>query len=109
MSSSRPAPEFAHNRENISMAYRSYEHLMVHWKNDLPETALYELDYERLVEEPEGEKKKLLEFLGLSSDTWNVPASDGGALNTPSFWQARQAIYKTSVGKHARYRNHFAP
>lgn len=96
--------------ECLVVYYEQYLRLMDHWRQVLPPGAIYDLQYESLVEDVEGESKKLMDFLGLGWEP-NVLAfySQDRAVHTASKWQARQPIYKTSRERWRRYESHLGP
>lgn len=95
---------FGHSQRNIVLFAREYEALMEHWRTVLPPDVFYEVRYEELVENPEREIRKLVEFLGLEwEDACLDPASNSRTVTTPSLWQARQPIYRTSVDRWRRF------
>jgi hypothetical protein len=67
---------------------------------------ILELNYEELVEDQEGETRRLLAHCGLdwSEECLNFHAYSG-AVSTPSAAQVRRPIYRDSV---ARWRKHAA-
>ena len=80
--------------------YRAYRGLMDHWRAALPAGALLEVQYEKVVEDVEGEARRLVEFCGLD---WNPACAEffnsKRQVLTPSVAQVRRPIYKSSVGK----------
>jgi len=84
--------------------FRSYQRLMDHWRRLLPADRLVEVDYEELTRTPEPVIRRLIAACGLR---WHNaclrPESNPRAVNTPSKWQARQPIYRTSVARWRRY------
>jgi tetratricopeptide (TPR) repeat protein len=85
------------------------ERLMAHWRAVLPIPVL-ELHYEAMVTDPEAEARRLIDFLGLSWD----PAclrfhQTERTVTTASFWQVRQPLYTTAVGRWRRYEPHLGP
>jgi hypothetical protein len=95
---------FAYKKENIATFYRAYLNYMAHWRAVLPKGCLYEVDYEALVQDPEGEIRAVLEFLGLPwNDACVSHESNKNSVTTPSRWQVRQPTYTTSVHKWRRY------
>ncbi len=100
----RETPDFAHNRENIVFMFRQYQRLMQHWREVLPPDRFMEIDYEELVADPEPIIRKMIEFVGLDwDDACLRHDKNERAVRTPSVWQARQKVYKTSV---ERWRNY---
>ena len=77
----------------------------------LPVTALT-LRYETLVETPEPVCRELLEFLQVDWDpdvlSWHE-AQTGRQIETPSYRQVAQPMYRTSIGRWRRYEDQLAP
>lgn len=100
----RASPDFAHVREHIVFNYRQYLRVMDHWRKVLPEDKFIEVDYEEMTGNREPVIRRLIDFLGLE---WNDACLHHDAnvrvIQTPSMWQARQPIYKSSV---ERWRNY---
>jgi hypothetical protein len=98
-------PAYAFEKSRIVHYYRLHLDLMEHWRRVLPPDSLFEIEYEQLVSEPEPLMRQALHFLGIP---WSDKVLDRSRLerdvNTPSKWQARQALYTSSV---ARWRNYF--
>jgi hypothetical protein len=95
---------YAHDRRDLVHVYRQYERAMSHWRDIVPKENLLEVQYERLVAEPEKVTRELVRFCGLD---WEDGCLDQRAasklVDTPSMWQVRQPIYSSSV---ARWRNY---
>lgn len=97
-------PDFAYNRGDISFAYREYQRVMSHWTRALPPGRMLEAQYESLVEEPEPAIRRLLEYCQLDWDPACLsPEKNERVVDTPSKWQVRQPMYKTSVGRAQNY------
>jgi tetratricopeptide (TPR) repeat protein len=98
-------PNFVYNQENIATFYQAYLTYMEHWRSVLPPDQLHEIEYEGLIERPEETIRGVLAFLGLDWDPACL-AHEGNLqqVNTPSRWQARQPIYKSSLGRGEIYR-----
>jgi tetratricopeptide (TPR) repeat protein len=97
-------PKWFDKRENIVFAYRQYRRLMDHWERILPMDRLFTVDYEDLTSDPEPIIRKLIDFCGLKWDDACLRSHDlQGVIRTPSLWQARQPIYKTSQERWKRY------
>lgn len=97
-------PEFALTRRDILFWYREHLRLMDHWRSILPSEQLLEVSYEDLVERREDVTREMIDFAGLD---WNDACLDHESnmrsVNTPSAWQVRQPIYKTSVERWKRF------
>lgn len=99
-----PRVNFAVSRANIVFMYRQYRRLMAHWRTVIPPDRLLDVDYESLVSDPEPTMRRAVEFLGLPWDPVCLQAGQVESLvTTPSMWQARQPIYKSSVERWRRY------
>jgi tetratricopeptide (TPR) repeat protein len=89
--------------------YLLFDGLMAHWAKVFPGRVL-EVQYERLVEDLEGESRRIVAHLGLP---WSEAClrfhENEAAVATPSAAQVRQPIYKDSIGRWRRYAAHLAP
>jgi tetratricopeptide (TPR) repeat protein len=83
--------------------------LATHWLRVLPLDILA-IDYEDLVSDPEGEGRRLIEFLGLE---WEPACLDfhrtERAVLTASAWQVRQPLYRRSIGRWRCYEPYLKP
>lgn len=97
---------YAHSLENLAFYYDRYRHLMDHWRRVLPKEVFLEVPYEELVEDQETWSRRLIAHCGLEWDERCLAFHETARkVNTPSKWQVRQKIYKTS---RERWRN-YAP
>ena len=97
-------PEFALSRSDIVFWYREHERLMSHWRSVLPADRLLEVRYEDIVEDKEAITRRMIEFAGLPwDDACLHHERNDRAVNTPSVWQVRQPIYKSSVARWKRF------
>ncbi len=100
---------FSYSLEDLGNYYRLYSNLMKHWRRQLP-GFVYDLSYESLLNDLEGESKKLLAFCGLE---WNPACLNfhktERPVETASAVQVRQPIYRSSIARAAHYRSHLAP
>jgi hypothetical protein len=90
---------------NLGHYYRAYAGLMEHWRD--VGIRIRSVDYEDLVESPESNAVALCEAVGLAGS----PASGmrAGHIRTQSAYQARQPVYKSSVGRWRNYEKHLGP
>lgn len=97
-------PLFAYDKANIVAYYRQYRRTMATWREALPSDRLTELEYEDLIADPEPTIRRVVEFCGLPwDDACLHHDQNASAIYTPSRWQARQPIYRTSVKRWRRY------
>ncbi len=102
-------PDMAFSSEFADMAafMRGHDALMQHWKQTL-RVPVHDLDYETLVSDPEAMLARLRDFIGAPArepEAGGNPSGESAPVQSSSVWQARQPVYKTSVG---RWR-HYAP
>lgn len=97
--------DYSYDLLDIAAYYTRFDRTMALWREALPGRIL-ELSYEALIEDQEGESRRLLAHCGLD---WTDACLDfhhhAGAVSTPSAAQVRRPIYRDSV---ARWRKHAA-
>ncbi|RWO91977.1 sulfotransferase [Mesorhizobium sp.] len=93
----------------LGLYYREYDRLMRHWNGVFP-GLIFENRYEKLVDDQEAQSRRLIDYLGLPWDDACLRFFDrDGSVNTPSRWQVRQPIYKSSVKRWKNYENEIQP
>lgn len=101
---------FSSDLGDLGAALKTSEMLMAHWQEWLPEGALIEIDYEKMVTDTASETRRLLDFLALPwADECLQFANIERAVTTSSLRQVRQGIYQESVGRWRRFEAHLAP
>ena len=97
------AHRYAYDQRELGEYWVMYREHMDYWERLFPGRAI-DLDYDRLVADPETEARALIEALGLS---WDPACLDVTAnrrkVKTLSVYQARQPIYRSSSKKWRRY------
>ncbi len=100
---------FATDLGDLARVWRLHERMRERFEETLP-NPLHVLDYEALVQQPEQEIRRLLEFLGLPFEPACLRFHEGaGAIRTASFFQARQPLYRDSIGRWRGFARHLAP
>jgi hypothetical protein len=90
--------------------FYSYQRLIDHWRKVLPSDRFVEVDYEELTRAPELVIRRIVAACGLTwDDACLRPESNPRAVKTPSKWQTRQPIYRTSVARWRRYEPWLGP
>ena len=90
--------------------FRSYQRLVDHWRTVLPPDHFLEVDYENLTSAPEPVIRRIIAACGLPwHDACLRPESNPRAVKTPSKWQTRQPIYRSSVARWRRYEPWLGP
>jgi tetratricopeptide (TPR) repeat protein len=107
--------EFAHGQPFsfdlgfLGRFYRDYERLMAHWRTVLPTPPL-DVPYEALVADQEGWSRRLVAHIGLDWDERCLAFHRAERqVHTASFWQVRQPIYSSSIGRWRHYAKHLGP
>ena len=96
---------FAYSLEDIGRYYADYVDLMAHYDSVLP-GAVHRLVYERLVESPEAEIRRLLAYCGLPFEDGCLRFYENNrAVRTASSEQVRMPIFSEGVGQW----RHFEP
>ena len=91
-------------RQEIVETYRSYRASIDSWRDTLAPNRFFDVDYEQMVQDPEGMTRKVIQFCGLAwEDACLRPQEGDRRVITFSKWQVRQPVYTTSV---ERWRNY---
>lgn len=100
---------YASHLASLAEYYRDYLGLMDHWKSVL-NIPVIEVHYEELVANQEDVSRHLVEFCGLD---WDQGCLDfhktERTVNTPSYGQVRQPIYRGSVKRWKNYEPFLGP
>jgi tetratricopeptide (TPR) repeat protein len=105
-----PSVAFPTGGAELVAYFRSYQRLIGHWRRVLPADRFIEVDYEDLTGSPEPVTRRIIAACGLDwHDACLRPESNPRAVNTPSKWQTRQPIYRTSVARWRRYEPWLGP
>jgi Sulfotransferase family len=104
-----PVAAYASSWTSIAHNYAQYRRYM-----SAAESAftgdVFELDYEKFVQNPEHVLRDLLHFLGLAWDERCLRFhSQTNAVKTASLWQIRQPIHVGSQGRWRAYREQLQP
>jgi hypothetical protein len=103
------AQHFSYDLADCGHRARLIGRLARHWMTLLP-SQMIEMNYEALINDLEGQSRRLLEFLGLS---WEPACMDfhrtERSVATASYWQVRQPLYQSSSGRWRNYDQHLGP
>ncbi|MGE5157173.1 MAG: tetratricopeptide repeat-containing sulfotransferase family protein [Gemmatimonas sp.] len=103
------AQHFSYDLADCGLRTRLIGRLAQHWMRVLPDRMI-EVNYEALTDNLEGESRRLVEFLGLE---WEPACMDfhrtERPVSTVSYWQVRQPLYRSSVGRWRNYERHLGP
>ena len=102
--------DFSYDLGELGRFYRGYERLMAHWGRVLPEGAFITIEYEHLVEDLEGETRRMLEYCDLPWDPACLSFHENRrAVRTASISQVRQPLYRSSIGRWKEYESFLQP
>ena len=101
---------FTYDLGELGRFHNDYTRLMTHWRALLPAERFIEIDYEAVVDDLEGQARRLTGFLGLPWDDACLNFQDNRrVVRTASVTQVRQPLYRTSVGRWRPYASHLGP
>ena len=96
--------------DGIARSYISYNDLMHHWYNKLEENTIFDLTYEKLLDNPEEKVRGLLSYLGLEyEDKCLEFYKNERFVKTASSVQVRKKLYNTSVERWKNYEQQLTP
>lgn len=91
---------FTYDQTELGRFHRAYQVLMAHWRAVLPASHFLEVDYEDVVDDLEGQARRMLDFIGLTWDERVLSFHETKRpVRTASVNQVRQPIYRSSVGR----------
>lgn len=103
------ANPYSYDLQELAAYYRQYRALMAHWHRHFPGRIL-DVEYARLVREPEAVLRQVCAFCGLNFDPAMLElAGRQRGVVTASAVQVRGGIQARDVPKWAPYANHLAP
>ena len=106
----QPGLAFPTGGAELVSYFSRYQRLTDHWRRVLPADRFIEVDYEDLTRQPEPVIRRIIAACGLPwRDACLHPECNPRAVNTPSKWQTRQPIYRTSVERWRRYEPWLGP
>jgi tetratricopeptide (TPR) repeat protein len=96
--------EWTHDKGDIAFVYEQYLRLMDHWRRVLPAGVMMDVRYEDVVSDRENMTRAMVDFCGLEWDEACLrPEQNERSVITPSVWQVRQPVYKSSMNRWKKY------
>ena len=97
------------DQKDIAKYYKLYLKLMNFWKSKFSDS-IFEINYEKLVSDPENQIKKIIEFCDLEweQNCLSFHENTKTPIQTVSVNQARKPIYKTSVNSNQKFSEHLS-
>jgi tetratricopeptide (TPR) repeat protein len=95
---------FTYDLAELGRYYRAYSNLMDHWRSVLPRESILDVSYEDVVDDLEGQARRLIDYCGLPWDDRCLNFHETGRhVKTASSVQVRRPLYRTSVERWRRY------
>ncbi|WP_144153853.1 tetratricopeptide repeat-containing sulfotransferase family protein [Paraburkholderia sp. BCC1885] len=89
---------FGYDLGELGRYYRAYDQLMAHWREALPEGVMIDVQYEDLVDDLEGNVRRMLAHCGLDWDERCLSFHQTERqVNTASASQVRKPLFRTSL------------
>lgn len=100
---------YAYDQHALVRYYKAYSGLMAHWHSVMGDMIL-DVQYEKLVADPQGQGKRIFDFCGLDWDPrcLDVANTRRGVL-TASSAQVRDGIHQKYLERWRRYEEHIQP
>jgi tetratricopeptide (TPR) repeat protein len=101
---------FTYDQAELGRFYRSYAAMMDHWRELVPTPRYLEVQYEKVVDDLEGQARRMIEFLDLPWDEACLSFDKTRRpVRTASVNQVRQPIFKTSIGRWKPFADQLKP
>ena len=96
--------DYSYDLGELGRYYRAYERLMAHWRQVLPQGAMLEVSYEKLVGDLDTEVRRIMAYTGLAWDDACLSFHrTKRVVHTLSAAQVRQPLYRSAIGRAAPY------
>jgi tetratricopeptide (TPR) repeat protein len=100
---------YSYDLHSLAAHHRNYQRLMAHWRSVIP-NAILDLDYARLVADPDAVSRQVLAFCGLPFEPGcSDIARNRNPVSTLSSPQVRQSIHGRALGEWHRYEAYLQP
>ena len=97
---------FSNNLDDLANFYSLYQNYIKYWRKYFSDD-IYDLSYEKLVQNSEDEIKRLLNFCGLEWDQNCLKHENNmKSIKTASWAQARKPIYKSAINSSDYYKKY---
>ena len=91
---------YSYDLGELGRVYRAYQAVMEHWHKVLPAGVMLEVQYEEVVDDLEGQARRIVGYCGLEWDEACLAYhKTQRVVRTASSVQVRQPIYRSSVGR----------
>ena len=101
---------YSYDLAELGRYYRYYEQLMDHWRSVLPHGSFLDVRYEDLLDDFEGQARRLIEYCGLQWDPRCLSYDKNDRpVSTASNVHVRRPLFRSSVNRWQRYQAHLQP
>jgi tetratricopeptide (TPR) repeat protein len=101
---------FSYDLAELGRYYRGYSELMAHWRSVLPPGVMLDVSYEDVVDDLEGQAKRLIDYCGLAWDSRCLRFHEAiRPVKTASAVQVRQPLFRSSLDRWRRYGAQLGP
>jgi len=101
---------YTYDLAELGRFYRYYDELMTHWRSVLPPGAMLDVSYEDVVDDLEGQARRLIDYCGLA---WDERCTSfyktSRPVRTASTVQVRKPIFRSSLQRWRKYESGIAP
>jgi hypothetical protein len=101
---------FSYDLAELGRYYRSYRELMTHWRSVLPPGAMLDVAYEDVVDDLEGQARRMIDYCGLA---WDDRCLDfhrnSRPVKTSSAVQVRRPLFRSSLQRWRNYETSLGP
>ena len=102
--------QYSYELVELGGYYRLYAQLMDHWRKVLPTGVMLDQSYEALVDDLEGQARRLVDHCGLQWDPVCLKFHNNTRpVATISKMSVRQPIYRSSIGRWKRFAHRLGP
>jgi tetratricopeptide (TPR) repeat protein len=101
---------YCYDLAELGRYYRGYSELMTHWRSTLPPGAMLDVSYEDVVDDLEGQARRLIDYCGLRWDDRCVSFHETSRpVKTASAVQVRKPLFRTSIQRWRNYEASLTP
>jgi tetratricopeptide (TPR) repeat protein len=101
---------FSYEMRELARYYRRYRDMMTHWRSVISEGVMLDVAYEDVVEDLEGQARRLIDYCGLAWDDRCLSFhKTSRPVKTASSVQVRKPLFRSSLQRWRRYEAYIAP
>jgi len=102
--------DYSYDLAELGRCYRGYFDVMNHWRSVLPPGSVLDVSYENVVDDIEGEARRLIDYCGLPWDDSCIAFHrTSRPVRTASAVQVRKPLFRSSIQRWRRYETDLAP